>query len=622
MQTREEIKLRMLRFAAREWGYDETQMESEAFDPLVSLLMEACATELERIDREMHLAEERILDRIVALLTPDELTCAQTAHAVLHARSITPFFELKTSNLFYTPKKSGRQSKDIFFSPVSNYRVHDCSVAVLGTGRQVLKVDEIPKRRTILDSKSGESLGHNILWIGIELAASLSSIDEISFFFNWRNQAKRDDCLRMLEDTIWTLEGNKLPVHRGIAKINHEDQNVPPIVVFRNEFSTTRRFEEQIESHYLAHFMTVGNLSHEYLGTDSLDDLKRYYPAEFETVFSPEKLTSLKTTKYLWLKIEFPGFVPEDFLTRVECHTNCFPVMNRRYISESFNNIKANANILPLNFEDYFFDIEEVVSQNGKPFHSVPLTNIGNYNAGEFTLRKRGVNKFSKSDATRSLLDMIDVLRDESASFSAYDLEYLSDKVKGIYQEVNELEQQLLSKKKDLNSISYLIIKPLEGKDSVQISYWTTNGADANGIASGNSIDLYEFTALKRDSLYLMTGTEGGKDERSSFESRFAFKKALTNRERVVSVEDIKSFCYATLGEEIEEVIVRRGFRVAHLTTHGVERVVEVWLNPKKSVGEPGSNEEFMAGVSKLQDQLNINSASIIPIEVKIKTVV
>ena len=51
-ESREHIKTRMLRTASRVWGYSETESENN-FDPLVSMLLTACASELEKISGEV-----------------------------------------------------------------------------------------------------------------------------------------------------------------------------------------------------------------------------------------------------------------------------------------------------------------------------------------------------------------------------------------------------------------------------------------------------------------------------------------------------------------------------------------------------------------------------------------
>ena len=59
--SKQHIKESMMQSAARFWGLPETDTDA-SFDPLVGLLMGACATELEKINSEVMLEIETILE--------------------------------------------------------------------------------------------------------------------------------------------------------------------------------------------------------------------------------------------------------------------------------------------------------------------------------------------------------------------------------------------------------------------------------------------------------------------------------------------------------------------------------------------------------------------------------
>ena len=84
-ESKDKIKSRMIRNAARIWGFQEPQSEG-SFDPLVSLLLGACAFELEKISSEINNTESRIIERLVNILTPQPITSPQPAYAVAFAR--------------------------------------------------------------------------------------------------------------------------------------------------------------------------------------------------------------------------------------------------------------------------------------------------------------------------------------------------------------------------------------------------------------------------------------------------------------------------------------------------------------------------------------------------------
>ena len=71
--TTERIRSRMLKNAARIWGVESEDIES-SFDPLVTMMIEACAAELNKINGEILSSQTRILNRLARILSPEALT--------------------------------------------------------------------------------------------------------------------------------------------------------------------------------------------------------------------------------------------------------------------------------------------------------------------------------------------------------------------------------------------------------------------------------------------------------------------------------------------------------------------------------------------------------------------
>src|SRR6266571_411097 len=100
MENREQIKNRMIKTAARLWGYSEDETES-SFDPLVGLLFSASALELEKISNEIQATRARLLERMVQLLSPEVLSGPLPAHAVLYARAVEEEARLQDTDQFF-----------------------------------------------------------------------------------------------------------------------------------------------------------------------------------------------------------------------------------------------------------------------------------------------------------------------------------------------------------------------------------------------------------------------------------------------------------------------------------------------------------------------------------------
>jgi len=607
METREDIKHRILKHAARLWGYQESEMDVEAFDPVVNLLVEACSTELEKINREVSMADDRIINRVIEMLTPDILTGPQPAHAILHARAVDPVRTSQPQNMFFTQKKIEKTSKDIFFSSVGNYRILDGDVRFIAIGDKVHQLDPALKRSVFFKPKSPKGLPPTVAYIGVDLNAAVSSPEGIPFFFNWRNLTNREYYLHLLIETQWSLNGRKLAVRRGLQSQN-TDSGIEVQSPFYKDFKPISRHQERIEKIYQEHFISIEGFADTNGDPPEFQTQKELYPAEFNGAFPAENLIDFKEKLY-WIRIEFPAYFPVEVLSKTECFINCFPVMNRRFHKED-NRLQENVNIISLRGEEYFLDIERVYNQQDVSYHAVPLTNIRNYSSGQFTLRKRGIGKYESRDAAQSLMELTDRLRDESSAFAAYNYEYLNTTVRNLNKQINELDQMIVEKNASRAIVPFLVVKPLNPKDVISVEYWSTSGEDANQIPSGTDMEMYAFTGIKREGVQLITGVIGGRDPMSPSESGHVFRMALVNRERIVTREDIKSFCWAELGDRIQRVEVKRGFRTGSLVGEGIERVIQVEIVPVKDRNQA----EMEDLVQQLEKSLNRNSTAILPI--------
>ena len=131
--TKDAIASRMFRNAARQWGLNDTNMDN--FDPLVRMLIEACALEMYQLSNQIESVQERMIQKLASLLTPQVYIIPKPAHAILHARAIDPESTLsRTMQVYYHKKIASKlngpldANLDIFFSPVGAYKVIDGDV--------------------------------------------------------------------------------------------------------------------------------------------------------------------------------------------------------------------------------------------------------------------------------------------------------------------------------------------------------------------------------------------------------------------------------------------------------------------------------------------------------------
>lgn len=613
--SREQIRARMRKHAAKAWGYQEQQMET-GFDPLVDLLMSACATELEKINREITSSNERVLDRLIEILIPDVHVNSLPAHTVIHARSVRPSYYIRhTDELLTSKEDENEESQNIFFSAAAPYRIIDGDVRYLAMDKQLIRVDEIPYRDTLIQQSLGKGLEAGTMWIGMAIHADIKSVRELNFFFDWKNITDKNRYFNLLDAAEWSLNG-AFPLHttRGYTKKKtqaYKEIHSP----FEVDYNPTGRRVREVEQYYQPQFIRIEDYKAD-IPTESPHDMKQPYPKALEEAFSVEELAVIED-QTLWIKVQFPTFFPKEALLKTECHTNCFPALNRKIYQPADKRLSNYLSIIPLQCDDFFFDLGMVENRNKVRYHEIPLTNIRRYQAGKYTLRRNGVGRFNERGASHKLFELIDLLRDESAAFDAYDFDYLSSKVRTLTQEVTDLEQQVIRNTRLKETVPYLIVKPMELGEFINLEYWSTSGALANKIESGKQLDMYRPTSFRRGGIVLVTPSMGGRNEMSNSEKTFMYKRALISRERIVTREDLKAYCWSKLGNKAQEIELKKGFKVDDKPSGGIIRTQEVTIKP--SANQQKVISEFELALSALEVELNNRSAAVIPIVVKMQ---
>ena len=127
MLKKEQIKDRMLKTAARLWEVPEGEIETN-FDPLIMLLLETCAGELEAIGAGISATQGRLIDRLAELILPEAMINAQPATCIMHATPVETAATINDTIRFYTTQRiqqagTAAYNQDFYFTPIGNFRL-------------------------------------------------------------------------------------------------------------------------------------------------------------------------------------------------------------------------------------------------------------------------------------------------------------------------------------------------------------------------------------------------------------------------------------------------------------------------------------------------------------------
>jgi len=616
--NKEMIAARMFRNSVRYW--DSKDADIDNLDPLVRLLIEACAVELFRISNEINSAQEHMLEKLARLLTPEVYTAPKPAHGVVHARPLEPDTQVYPNmQLFYQKKISAKlngpldSNLDVFFSPAGNYKVVDGDVRFIGAGTDLFVVNKGQYKEPFIKAAFGKMIDSNTVWLGVETSHLVKDLTGLSFFFDLKNHPNKRELLPLLHYSKWNINGVHLDTLEGLWNPNSKLSLLDSFAGF-DEFNINHSIDRHINHFYKDQFITI-------LNAEGLNLVTEKYPVEFVNLFSEKELGKLQK-ELLWIKVkllpEFDELVLEDLTVSI----NCFPVVNR-HLNEIRYRLQNNFNIIPLLSTEQFLSIHSVdgseagVDKEGNKYTSLPFDNTSELKTkGTYTLRTADVERFDSRNATEYLNYLVELLRDESSAFAAFGQDFVASLVKELNQNINQLEQKIKQNISVLNQEpTYLLVNPRKEGETIFVSYWTTNGEMGNQIRSGSKLDLYQGAELRPETLIMVTNSTGGADKLRNTEVLNAYKNTLVTRGRIVTLEDVKSFCKLILGEKIQNIAIKKGVAVSTLPNEGLINTVEIIITPE---GINNNEEEWDGIIRDLLKRLELQSAIMVNYRMKL----
>ena len=367
--TRERVRNRMLKRASELWGFPESEMDD--FDPLVNLLMEACSVEFEKISGEIGKTQTRMLERLARLLYPGMID-VHPAYGIIQVRSSEPTATLYTDEQFvYKPggndRKRDNLKTELFFSPVCPTKIFDGNISCIASARELYRItDGIQKEQISSSSKKSVELQH-IVWVGLDLNEEVTTVNELSFFFNWMNQPESNNWYQYLPYTEWSMESYTLSRFAGRQSVGGSPDSAD---FLQTEFDPMQKIEAHVNELYDRHFISLS-------GKESFEEMKvkrLVYPKVFDQLFDKKDLQLLKET-LLWIEIHFPPAIPAEALDNVFISLNALPVINRKLNKITYKLIQS-LNIVPLEMDGNFLSVKEVMNSNGQSVKQIGRAHV------------------------------------------------------------------------------------------------------------------------------------------------------------------------------------------------------------------------------------------------------
>jgi hypothetical protein len=607
--SRERVRNRMLKRAAEFWGFAESEMDD--FDPIVLLLIEACAVEVEKVAAEVGKSQNRMLERLAELLHPSSAEI-KPSYGIIQARASEPASILpKDAQFLYKPPASERTrdntNGDFYFSPANAINIFDGEIKFLASSKELFQIsDGIQKTSVASSIKRNASLLHKA-WIGIELHDEIENLDGISFYFHWINQPESKNWYSYIPYSKWFLDGTPVHLKQGISYANENAKNDWQGVLPYDEMAT---IEQEILDLLHPSYLTITT-------KDSFANLKagkKRYPPEFESLFEKNDLKKLKDD-LIWLEIQFPSVIPQEALDNLRCSINAVPVINRKLNKLTYR-LNQTINIVPLETDGSFLSIKEIINYNGQPISLVPFANPGDLHADSFTIRY-GINRFDERNSREILVNLTELIKDESAHFSALGEDFLSQNIRELNQMLARIEGKLKLQNKNQSPFPFLIIKPVREGETVAIEFWSCNGEAANKIPVGTRLSPHRHSSVQSNSIFFISSTYGGHDKYDDSQKIDQYKNSLLTHNRIVTLSDLQIFLNAELGKTAASIECKRSYVKSEKPSEGFIQCLQVIVTPEP---ESLSREEWDQKLEEIRLKIEKRSTNNIPFYLKLST--
>ena len=584
--NQEQIKNRMIKRASRMWGYSELESES-SFDPVLELLLSACASELEKLRFEQENSRARITDRILEIIFPNQIVGVVPSQTLLQLTPVENNVQLSRYNHFKAIKKTQNiydptqvNTKDIYFSPTLEMKLTTAQVKYLLYGNKVLQQESFFYQEEI--ARSERNIPSGEFWIGIH-APGVEKLEDLCFYIDVNNKEQKEFFTYYLQQVKVFSEGKEYELVEGY---NTPTNSIEYENIISKNYTGIDAIYNEVNQFYQANFFTLKGTIY-----PKTEEEKSVATTLLENYFLDHKFITEKDI--IWLQFKFYEVITPKVLENVRIALNCVPAINIRN-TEDYKRIKGQLTIYPITGEDSFLDID-YISDNYKKRYDVK-----NYLSDDnisIVLRRGGVARFDERNALEHLQHLLGLIREETASFSAIGNDFaIEEELKQIGQNLASIYQNIKEKNLSLNPNPYLIFSSnnKEMDMNFTISYWHTAAEEGNDIKTGISLvcDSENKTAISK--AIVVKPSFGGRRGLTTSDKILEYRNALLSRGRIVTIADVKTFAKSHFKHTIKGLEVQKGTKKEVSLKGGFKRTIDIYLNKNKEVEVSETEWEYL----------------------------
>lgn len=600
---REQIRDRMIRLAAVHWNVPENEIDTN-FDPLVMLMFDAVAAEIEGVGYQIRDIQNTLLDELSTLMLPQALLRAKPASCILTAQPSERISILKKESNFSTitqTQKAGEPVKEneINFTPIGEVKLFKCHTGFLRVGSKTYKLQPDGRKVLVHEDQAVGSMASEIHFT-IHSSNPLESLAGMQLFFDLRSHSEAGHFYFSLQNAALSINNSAAIFTKGYYKNEQYETSIKD--AFTNDGDYSRKVQKEVAAMYAEQFITLAD-----------KNIPAQPASPAITNGLPEKIVQEMTvphTFYCTLQLGRP--FEQEVLERLHMGINAFPAINRR-LEKVYYKTDKWVNIIPLQMNGSYLDIQAIESDGGVRYKIQSGEQDEKMEIGEATVRSARVGKKSSHDVRNAIESLLEAIRDESAYFSRTSNDFISARLIEISRILTRLEDQVQLSKDEKPAFRYVLLRAKNAGENVSVYYWTTMPEHASFVKAGAVFRPVQHTFTETSNTFSLTAAIGGVENLSTYSQKQLLVRQLLSRGKIISIEDIKLLCYELFGEHLKRVDVEKKMSVLPGNNAGITRVISISIHINK---DDYSENDLIYLEKQLKYQLATNGSFMFPFQI------
>ncbi len=351
-----------------------------------------------------------------------------------------------------------------------------------------------------------ERLHPGVLWVGLEMARELSSLERLDFYFDFNGHEEKPS-RELLPLIQWQWGETTVPARTGLQILSDEEKIDGPRYI-DHEYLYFHRVCEEIRQFYRGQFITLAKKG----GFQRTD-----VPATLRKAFNTEGIEEIRKEKHIWLKLIFPNGFPSELINNFKLRLNCFPIFNakldktRDFTPANYGEIEMRAldgqdiDGAPDHATEFFLAMNKVFS-NQFDYRPTTFESFRDTPPGYYALQEGRVEAHDFRDTFIRTEELIRTLQQYDTRFSQLSGHHLQNALSHLQAGYQELQKIITNMPAAVKMPRYYLhLKAQDPQQMIYVRFWVTQGKAAeNSLSKGDLLVAQKSGALAGDGIWVV----------------------------------------------------------------------------------------------------------------------